>query len=290
MARRAPWAAIAVAALAAALLTAPTSTSVSASGAEAAERKVARCMGKKATIVGTRKKDILIGTRKRDVIVARGGNDFVDGQGRRDLICGGRGHDVLAGGKGRDKITGQRGKDYCQGERREHRHHKSCEAHGPEFNPPTPPDPTRQQLANAPKLQPVPARQAQRNPVFDGNEWFTWEDPWCSRGQIDYNRLYVSGDYTDPAYIYSISMPAYWTPARKQFVPDGTALDRGIYQVPLAGQHHAIPGGVLGIRTGQFSLHGHVTWWWNGAQWVDETVWVPNLYAAAVSFVGICIS
>lgn len=63
-----------------------------------------RCMGRKATIVGTRRADELIGTPHRDVIAALGGKDEVRGLGGADLICGGRGKDMLFGGAGRDQI------------------------------------------------------------------------------------------------------------------------------------------------------------------------------------------
>lgn len=61
-----------------------------------------RCLGKRATIVGTRHGETLIGTPHRDVISALAGNDSVRGLGGNDLICGGRGDDRLRGGKGRD--------------------------------------------------------------------------------------------------------------------------------------------------------------------------------------------
>jgi uncharacterized delta-60 repeat protein len=61
-----------------------------------------RCLGRRATVVGTRKADELTGTPRRDVIAALGGNDEVRGLGGSDLICGGRGRDRLLGGPGRD--------------------------------------------------------------------------------------------------------------------------------------------------------------------------------------------
>jgi uncharacterized delta-60 repeat protein len=63
-----------------------------------------RCLGHKATIVGTRRADTLIGTKHRDVIAALGGKDEVRGLGGADLICGGKGKDKLLGGPGRDQI------------------------------------------------------------------------------------------------------------------------------------------------------------------------------------------
>ena len=63
-----------------------------------------RCLGHKATIVGTQRADKLIGTPRRDVIAALGGKDEVRGLGGADLICGGRGADKLFGGAGRNQI------------------------------------------------------------------------------------------------------------------------------------------------------------------------------------------
>ncbi len=71
----------------------------------------AKCAGKKATIVGTNRKDKLKGTKKRDVIAALGGKDTVKGKGGNDIICGGKGKDKLLGGPGKDKLLGQAGKD-----------------------------------------------------------------------------------------------------------------------------------------------------------------------------------
>jgi uncharacterized delta-60 repeat protein len=63
-----------------------------------------RCLGHRATIVGTRGRDDLLGTRHRDVIAALGGADKVRGLGGPDLICGGPGKDSLGGGPGRDRV------------------------------------------------------------------------------------------------------------------------------------------------------------------------------------------
>lgn len=63
-----------------------------------------RCLGHKATIVGTGKADELTGTPRRDVIAALGGKDKVRGLGGADLICGGKGQDTLLGGPGRDEV------------------------------------------------------------------------------------------------------------------------------------------------------------------------------------------
>ena len=76
-----------------------------------APRRVRRCRGKRATIVGTRKSNSLRGTRGRDVIVAFGGNDRIRSLAGRDLICAGRGRDFVRAGKGNDRVFGGPGKD-----------------------------------------------------------------------------------------------------------------------------------------------------------------------------------
>jgi hypothetical protein len=65
-----------------------------------------RCLGKKATIVGSRKADLIKGTARVDVIVGLGGGDTIKGLGGRDLICGGRGTDKVLGGGGSDLLSG----------------------------------------------------------------------------------------------------------------------------------------------------------------------------------------
>jgi uncharacterized delta-60 repeat protein len=74
----------------------------------------ARCLGHRATIVGTRNVDVLFGTRRHDVIAAGAGNDVVRGRGGNDLICGGRGNDRLIGGGGRDRLLGGAGRNQVQ--------------------------------------------------------------------------------------------------------------------------------------------------------------------------------
>ena len=86
-----------------------------AGGGGGVARKALRCAGRRATVIGTNRKDRLKGTRKADVIVALGGNDRVDGRGGNDLVCGGSGKDKLAGGAGKDKVYGQSGKDRASG-------------------------------------------------------------------------------------------------------------------------------------------------------------------------------
>lgn len=63
----------------------------------------ARCLGRRATVVGTRGKDVLVGTRHDDVIVGLGGQDRIHGRGGDDLLCGGRGRDGIVGGSGSDR-------------------------------------------------------------------------------------------------------------------------------------------------------------------------------------------
>lgn len=63
-----------------------------------------RCLGHRATIVGTGGRDELTGTQRRDVIAALGGKDKVRALGGADLICGGKGRDELFGGPGRDRV------------------------------------------------------------------------------------------------------------------------------------------------------------------------------------------
>jgi Ca2+-binding RTX toxin-like protein len=63
-----------------------------------------RCLGRRATIVGTRGRDQLTGTRGRDVIAVLGGRDEVRALAGNDVICGGPGRDRIFGGPGRDRV------------------------------------------------------------------------------------------------------------------------------------------------------------------------------------------
>jgi uncharacterized delta-60 repeat protein len=63
-----------------------------------------KCLGKRATIVGTANQDEIVGTPRRDVIAALGGKDNVRALGGADLICGGKGRDTLLGGPGKDRV------------------------------------------------------------------------------------------------------------------------------------------------------------------------------------------
>jgi uncharacterized delta-60 repeat protein len=84
-------------------------------GGGGGKTKVYRCAGRRATIIGTNKRNRLKGTRRADVIVALGGNDKVDGRGGNDVICGGSGNDSVAGGPGKDRVYGDSGKDSLKG-------------------------------------------------------------------------------------------------------------------------------------------------------------------------------
>ncbi|MGH7129019.1 MAG: calcium-binding protein, partial [Planctomycetaceae bacterium] len=63
-----------------------------------------RCLGKRATIVGTNGGDRIRGTAADDVIVARGGNDNINSKGGNDIVCAGAGKDKVRGGGGNDKL------------------------------------------------------------------------------------------------------------------------------------------------------------------------------------------
>ena len=97
----------AVGAPAAAVVTIPAA----AGGGNETGDAAPRCAGKKATIVGTARRDVLRGTRRADVIVALGGNDVVKGAAGNDIVCGGAGNDRLEGGAGRDRLFGEAGRD-----------------------------------------------------------------------------------------------------------------------------------------------------------------------------------
>jgi Ca2+-binding RTX toxin-like protein len=74
-----------------------------------------KCLGKKATIVGSARADLIKGTARADVIVGRGGGDTIKGVGGNDRICGGNGKDRLIGGAGADWFAGEAGNDVMSG-------------------------------------------------------------------------------------------------------------------------------------------------------------------------------
>ncbi|HSS68440.1 MAG TPA: calcium-binding protein, partial [Nocardioidaceae bacterium] len=82
----------------------------SASAANTAA-KVQLCHGKRATIVGTPRKDRIIGTNGRDVIVALDGTDRIFGKGGNDWICGKGGNDRIYPGAGSDHVEGGQNND-----------------------------------------------------------------------------------------------------------------------------------------------------------------------------------
>jgi uncharacterized delta-60 repeat protein len=77
----------------------------------------ARCAGKRATIVGTARRDRIRGTRRVDVIAGLGGRDVIRGLNGNDVVCGGRGNDRILGGNGRDTLRGEAGADRLRGGR-----------------------------------------------------------------------------------------------------------------------------------------------------------------------------
>ena len=81
-----------------------------------AEAARPRCMGKKATKVGTNGAETINGTSGNDVIVAKGGDDVINGKGGADLICGGDDSDFIFAGGGNDKMNGGPDSDYQFGQ------------------------------------------------------------------------------------------------------------------------------------------------------------------------------
>ena len=86
-----------------------------AAAAEPAE--AARCLGHRATIVGSAKDNRIQGTDHKDVIAAKGGNDVIDGRRGGDIVCGGAGRDKILGADSSEKLIGGRGSDYLEGDR-----------------------------------------------------------------------------------------------------------------------------------------------------------------------------
>jgi Ca2+-binding RTX toxin-like protein len=83
----------------------------------AAESSVPRCLGRDATMVGTKRADLLIGTPGNDVIVGLGGDDRIVGRAGDDRICGGDGSDHIDGGGRHDALAGEGGSDILFGGR-----------------------------------------------------------------------------------------------------------------------------------------------------------------------------
>jgi hypothetical protein len=80
-----------------------------------ASAAVPRCLGKRATIVGTARADLIKGTARVDVITGLGGSDVIKGLGGGDWICGGNGSDKLIGGDRGDALLGEAGNDALSG-------------------------------------------------------------------------------------------------------------------------------------------------------------------------------
>lgn len=74
-----------------------------------------RCLGTRATIVGTARADLIRGTARADVIAGLGGGDVIKGLGGGDSICGGNGSDKLIGGDRGDALAGEAGNDALSG-------------------------------------------------------------------------------------------------------------------------------------------------------------------------------
>jgi Ca2+-binding RTX toxin-like protein len=74
-----------------------------------------RCLGTRATIVGTARADLIRGTARADVIAGLGGGDVINGLGGGDSICGGNGSDKLIGGDRGDALAGEAGNDALSG-------------------------------------------------------------------------------------------------------------------------------------------------------------------------------
>lgn len=74
-----------------------------------------RCLGRAATIIGSRGRDTIRGTGRADVIFARGGNDRIFARGGSDRVCAGAGHDRVSGAAGSDRIAGGVGNDRLAG-------------------------------------------------------------------------------------------------------------------------------------------------------------------------------
>ncbi|HWL65887.1 MAG TPA: calcium-binding protein, partial [Actinomycetota bacterium] len=73
------------------------------------------CMGRRATLVGSRRAERIIGTPRNDVIVALAGADEIYARGGNDLVCGGGGRDVVLGEEDADRLDGGPGIDFLFG-------------------------------------------------------------------------------------------------------------------------------------------------------------------------------
>lgn len=240
------------------------------------------CQGKRATIVGTRKKNLLIGTRHRDIIWAGAGADTLLGRGGKDLICGGKGADALIGGTGRDRLYGQAQRDYCHGENREHKHHYRCEVHlnnlGDEIRPPE--DPTKLAAARPATL----VRSAASGHQSKRAAWVGVDAPVCAYDNTVYmnvrlGQVHFQAQYTDPGYI--AILPYYYRWGTSGFA------DGPYFREPWKQFYAPLDGGVysgnmftsLVPKSEGRIIMLYSVWWWNGAAWVDgTTMQVQNHY------------
>jgi hypothetical protein len=74
-----------------------------------------KCMGERATIVGTNGTERIVGTNGKDVIVAKGGSDYIVARASGDLVCAGTGRDHIETGDGPDRVRAGGGNDYLVG-------------------------------------------------------------------------------------------------------------------------------------------------------------------------------
>jgi hypothetical protein len=265
---------LAATALGGALLTAPSSAAPAGESARAANpgagddtqrHRIFRCSGKRATIVGTNRKDRLFGTRRADVIVGRGKGDVILGLGRRDTICGGKGNDVLDGGGTRlDHLYGNGGRDFCSGERTEHRFHVGCEVHRPSLNAHPP--------HHQPRASATPVTKAEA--LRMAGAWFDYQYPYCYFAGINSGDVYLRGDYTQPGYVAVAQGTSYFNFATGNWVgaSEGGARFR-TWEVPTDGQLHAANFGNYAAVAGGASTRSYFVWWWNGAEWVDLNIY-----------------
>ncbi len=200
-----------------------------AATATKAAGKVVRCKGKRATEVGSKKKNIVIGTRGRDIIAARGGNDIIWAKGGRDLICAGKGADIIDGMKGRDKVYGGGGIDQCFGGKREHRYHFGCEEHLPSAQQPPPPN-----GKPASKVRSIASSAALAPAANSGT-------PECGQG---FYKGYIKHNLsvaTDSAHPLVATRPNYWRytdqgwqgPSLAPWTFWNVPTDGNFYQIPF---------------------------------------------------------
>ena len=74
-----------------------------------------KCMGERATIVGTDGTERIVGTNGKDVIVAKDGSDYIKAKASGDLICAGAGDDHIETGNGPDRVKAGAGADSLVG-------------------------------------------------------------------------------------------------------------------------------------------------------------------------------